>query len=364
MVEWSNPSPTQKMVFNPSSDSGFQWLPVKGRVFNYLTQRALVRGENFESVRLNFMSPTNKQYQYFLEDQLLKSQTSVNLDSNSGDYFFVLDLQRLSEVPSIDSSSPIVWEEGTWQLQLVFPYQQKEEETIYLGTPLNDFGSFEIDQLPPIWQWQLKESTGEVLGEADFTNQPITVSISCQDQGSDCVSPLQSFSLVGNFCGDALRCNTQAARDFRVCDSTGNCRTDSLSIRGYDPVPPQLESLLIDNLEAAIATEKPVLSLRYSDPNRVDTQTLPLDFNLQMCDDKNPFFKLDDQGTRCIERQQPCVLTSEYNVWRGDALNGVCEPSCPDGYKYQNDTCQIICGEGAFEADRISLPFNLNINGV
>ncbi len=259
-------------------------------------------------------------------------------------------------------ADPLVWEDGKWQFQMIFPYQQKEEETVYLGTPLQDFGFFEVDQRPPLWQWQLKESTEALLGESDFTNQPITVSITCQDQDSACITPLQEFSTVGNFCDDALKCNTQAARAFEVCDTAGNCVTESLSISGYDPVPPKIESLLIDNSEAAVATEAPSINLRYLDPSRVDKKDLSVEFNAQLCGNENPFFWLDNKDWTCVERLKPCVLVSDHNVWRGDSYNGTCTPACPEGYQYQNGTCQIICGDQGFEADRMCLPFNLQIN--
>jgi hypothetical protein len=200
------------------------------------------------------------------------------------------------------------------------------------------------------------------LAEADYTNEPITVSISCQDQGSDCVTPLQDFSVVGNFCSDALQCNTEAARQFEVCDTAGNCTNEMIEISGYDPVPPSIESLLLGSSEAATATEKTALSLRYSDPKKIKATDIKTPFSSQLCGDKNPFFRLDNQSWSCVERSQPCVLVSAQNVWRGVAYNGLCEPACPEGYNFENGSCQVICGIGAFTSDRLCLPFNLELD--
>ena len=362
MVEWSNPIPAQNMVFNPKSETGFQWFPVKGRIFNYLTQTSLLKREAFDDLRFNLISPTKKMYQFNLASNVLKSETEVYKNSSSGDYYFVLDLSRLSQVNPIGATEPMIWEEGSWQIQLIFPYQQKEEAPVYLATPLEGFGFFQIDQQPPLWQWQLKKSTGEILAEADYTNEPITVSISCQDQGSDCVTPLQDFSVVGNFCSDALQCNTEAARQFEVCDTAGNCTNEMIEISGYDPVPPSIESLLLGSSEAATATEKTALSLRYSDPKKIKATDIKTPFSSQLCGDKNPFFRLDNQSWSCVERSQPCVLVSAQNVWRGVAYNGLCEPACPEGYNFENGSCQVICGIGAFTSDRLCLPFNLELD--
>ena len=362
MVEWSNFSGDEKLLFNPSSESGFQWLPVRGRVFNYLTQSALIKGDAFDQVRLNLTSPSSKTYQFQLSPELLKENTRVNLDSRSGDYFFILDLKALESAPTLVEEELLVWEDGPWQMQLIFPYQQVEQDTIYLATPLEDFAFFEIDQKPPLWQWQLKTVVGEVLSEADFTNQPVTVSITCQDQDSECVTPIQNFTVVGNFCEDALKCNTQAAREFEVCDIVGNCQTETITINGYDPVPPSVEALLINGAPATIATEEPSLSLRYADPNRVEASNLDLAFNTQICHEDNPFFRLNKETWQCSERLRPCVISSPNSIWRGEAYDDVCKPSCPEGFKFQDGNCKIICGDGGFEADRICLPFNLEVN--
>lgn len=362
MVEWSNPIPQGNMVFNPTSQTGFQWFPVKGRIFNYLTQTSLLKKEAFAEIRFNLISPTKRLYQFKLDSALLKPETEIYTNVNTGDYYFVLDLGLMAETNPIGREVPIVWEEGAWQLQLIFPYQQKDEDILYLATPLDGFGFFRIDQQPPLWQWQLKKSNGEILAEADFTNQPITVSISCQDRESECIKPIQDFNIVGNFCSDALQCNTEAARNFSVCDTAGNCATDMIEINGYDPVPPQIDRLMFGNLEVAIATEKTPLSLHYSDPNRVHKEDLMTPFNTQLCGADNPFFRLENQSWTCTERLQPCVLVSEHNVWRGQAYNGLCEPACPEGFAYENQSCQIICGIGAFTADRLCLPFNLKLD--
>ncbi len=362
MVQWSNPIPTESMVFNPRDEDGFQWIPVKGRIFNFLTQSALLKKDDFNELRFNLESPSGSSYQYKISESLLKPNTDIYTNSQSGDYYFVLDLGALESTNPVGSDKPMVWEDGQWQLQLIFPYQKKNEEPIYLATPLDEFGFFTIDQTPPLWQWQLKKTDGDILAEADFTNQPITVSISCQDKESECVNPLQEFNVVGNFCSDGLVCNTEATRKFKVCDTAGNCTTLDLEVNGYDPVPPKIESLIFGNSEATTATEETKLSLRYSDPSKVKSGTLKTPFDSQLCGEKNPFFQLDNQSFSCVERQKTCVLVSKQSVWRGNSVNEKCIPSCPEGYRFEHGGCQIICGESAFNSGRLCLPFNLKID--
>ena len=362
MVEWSNPIPAESMVFNPSHKDGFQWIPVKGRIFNFLTQSALLKKEDFSELRFNFKAPSGRSYQYKIDESLLRPNTDIYVNSQSGDYYFVLDLSTFKTANPIGSDKPMIWEDGQWQLQLIFPYQQKNQEPIYLATPLDEFGFFTIDQTPPLWQWQLKKTDGDILAEADFTSQPITVSISCQDKESECVNPLQSFNVIGNFCNDALACNTEASRKFEVCDTAGNCAIRDLEIKGYDPVPPTIKSLLFGHSAATVATEETTLSLRYSDPSKVKSELLNLPFDDQLCGEKNPFLRLDNQSFACVERQERCVLVSKQSVWRGNAVNENCVPSCPDGYRFEHGGCQTICGESAFDSDRLCLPFNLNID--
>ena len=362
MVEWSNPIPAESMVFNPGSEDGFGWLPVKGRIFNFLTQSALLKQTDFNALRFNLIAPSGSRYQYIISEDLLKPDTEIYTNAQSGDYYFVLDLEAFKKVNPEGSTIPLAWEDGSWQLQLIFPYEQKDQDPIYLATPLDEFGFFTIDQSPPAWQWQLKKTNGEILAEADFTNEPLTVSISCQDSGSDCSNPLQDFNVVGNFCNDALKCNTAASRAFEVCDKAGNCTQQNLSIDGYDPVPPLIENLLFGGSEATTATEETTLSLRYADPSKVNVETLNFPFDTQLCGDKNPFFRLDPQSLTCIERQESCVLVSDQSVWRGNALNGECAPACPSGYRFEEGGCKTICGIGGFESDRLCLPFNLKID--
>lgn len=362
MVEWSNPIPEMSMVFNPSSQKGFQWLPVKGRVFNYLTQTALLKDEAFDRVRFNLVSPTNRRYQYQLDESLLKEDSSLYANPRSGDYYFVLDLGHLVGAPVIGRDTTLVWEEGEWGLQLIFPYQQKNEDLLYLATPLEEFGRFTVDEQPPLWKWQLQNESGEFLTESDFTNKPITVSLQCQDRGSACVNAQQSFEIKGNFCSDALKCNVDAARDFELCDTAGNCHTEAITIRGYDPVPPSVESFLVGASTAVEANEIMPLSLRYTDPNKVEEKDWVEDFDAALCGEGNPYFRLESDSWTCTERSQTCVLVSERNVWRGASFDGKCEPLCPEGYQFTNGSCQIVCGEGAFTEDRLCLPFNLKID--
>jgi hypothetical protein len=96
----------------------------------------------------------------------------------------------------------------------------------------------------------------------------------------------------------------------------------------------------------------------------VDAKDLDLPLSAQLCGANNPFFRLENQSWSCVERSQPCVLVSERNVWRGQAYNGLCEPACPEGYAYENESCQVICGLGAFTSDRLCLPFNLNLDEI
>ena len=237
MVEWSNPIPETSLVFNPTSDSGFQWFPVKGRVFNYLTQAALLKGDSFKNVRFNLVSPTGRGYQFKLDESFLKPDTTVYNNSRSGEYYFVLDLGLLEKADVIGRDESLVWEDGEWQLQLIFPYKQKDKDELYLATPLETFGTFLVDQQPPLWQWQLKNSKGGLLSESDFTNEPIQVDLNCKDKGSQCISNNQAFTLQGNFCADGLACNSTAIRKFEMCDAAGNCATEEIVIQGYDPVP-------------------------------------------------------------------------------------------------------------------------------
>ncbi len=96
MVEWSNPITNASVVYNPSNSEGFAWLPVKGRIFNYLTQGALVKGDAFNEVRLNFVSPQGKEYQFLLQPEILKKGSRLNLDSSLWRLFFYIRFESFN----------------------------------------------------------------------------------------------------------------------------------------------------------------------------------------------------------------------------------------------------------------------------
>lgn len=363
MVEWSNPVPEAHRVFNPDSTEGFQWIPVKGRIFNYLTQSALLKGDAFEQTRLNLTSPSQRNYQFKLDQNVLAANTDLYHNPRSGEYYFVLDLARLAQVDSIGRDTTLVWEEGEWQLQLLFNYQQKGQEALWLATPLESFGQFKIDLQPPLWRWQLFDHNGQALSEADFTNQDITINFQCQDALSQCNQTDLSFAVRGNFCADGTRCNTQAVRDFKLCDQAGNCATQSLEITGYDAVAPNIESFLLgSNTKALQANESVPLSLRYFEPKQLEVSASDPDFDQSLCKNDNPHFRLDETGKHCVERASACVLLSGRNVWRGESFDGVCQVQCPEGYRFIDGSCQTLCGEDQFIQGRLCLPFNLQVD--
>ena len=78
-----------------------------------------------------------------------------------------------------------------------------------------------------------------------------------------------------------------------------------------------------------------------------------------MCGDGNIYFRENTVDGVCEQRFSTCVLVSEQNVWRGDSFNGTCVPQCPEGYRFVKGSCQTVCGNGAFEQNRLCLPFNL-----
>jgi len=134
MIEWSNPIPSELMVFNPSNTNGFQYLPVKGRVFNFLTQTALIKETDFESVRFNLISPDEEIFQFTLGTPEIFKEANLSVNAVTGNYFFVLDLKALTAVTPIGKTEPFEWTDGAWQLQLIFPYQQRNDDPVYLSS--------------------------------------------------------------------------------------------------------------------------------------------------------------------------------------------------------------------------------------
>lgn len=359
MVEWSNPMIGESVAFNPSSTKGFQWLPIKGRVFNYLTQKALLNNDEFSRIRFNLFGPSGQVLQYEVHPDMLKEGSTLYSSAQSGSYYFVIDLGRLADVEPLGGKAPVKWEEGTWQMQLLFPYQQRDNQELWLATPLEDFGHFEIDEQPPLWQWQLQDVLGVTLGENDFTNQGINVVMQCQDKANVCTQAQRRFLVRGNFCGDGTQCNTTAPRAFELCDQVGNCSQKTLSVRGYDPVPPSLDVFALGSNRVALANEEYPITLRYADPTRIDAKAWEDYFQTQLCGEENPHFYLDEAGEVCKERRQACVIDASFSAWRGQSIDGACEPLCPAGYHFENGSCQTVCGRDEFTGDRLCLPFEL-----
>lgn len=225
---------------------------------------------------------------------------------------------------------PNTLSDGAYSVQIEFEWSGLTEELI---VDLDDL-IISVDNTSPqpeLTYYKMDGTQYQELLEGEYTNQPVRVASSCEDE-TGCFAGINNpFIVTGNFCTGESYCEEDAIDDYLVCDQVGNCSQPlQAEIKHYDPVAPTATGVQLSDKTGGTmkAMQEYVLSLI----GLGDAEIEELTIDDSACGgDDSPFFK-DETNTICREKYAMCAISASSRGIIDQRLTGQsCAAECPPG---------------------------------
>ncbi len=365
------PATVETWSFTDQQNNAFRHLPINGVVIDSSDNSNPFYGGHVIDLATRFVHIDTGETRTFRVRRNIQSDWTIALIGYGyGEYFFVLDLDKVASQNSEEGISGIL-PEGNWDLQIFFEIQNHNHHhhhghlghhrhhgppVWYATDTIDGNPEFSIDRSGPTLALELKDHENNTLSGNDFTNQPITVDINCNDN-TECINDQSIFSATvkGNFCDDGNICNNQsnAARTYEVCDKINNCNQISTEIVQYDVRPPNINEYILglssffnNTLRAEDSYEHKISfadieSVRVGTPQlngteeTLDNTTYQNLFHPNACGESSSSDFIYDSGSQiCESRHQACIVRFSFYTARGLRNGNYCVPNCPAGYQF------------------------------
>lgn len=384
VVGWNHPVGQPVWSFTTSGNSEFRFMPVAGEVYDAVTFQDFFPsgGVSTNDIRINIRkSSTVRQYTLA---SLQAGGTSAVLGANGRDYDFTLDLSKIESAIELNTIRPQTFDDGEWQLQILIRKSGQWYGTALLDPYGEPVGRFVLDSQAPTVTIEYFKSNGTPLVAGEYTREPVSVRINCQDDLSGCsdgqTMVFPDYAVKGNFCGNTDDCNSTGVRQLSICDKAGNCAEPNINIDQYDPIPPRINQAELGfgayRGNRVRAESDFDLSINFTDPTRIQTvgsgsgtlnnETLRLStaeysnlFDENACGTGSTPLQIINNA--CREIGATCVASGSNYTRRGETdASQNCVASCPVGYSTVGGRCQRDCNTSVFDPVYMCFDFELH----
>ncbi|MCF7830707.1 hypothetical protein K9M41_01770 [Candidatus Gracilibacteria bacterium] len=366
-ADWNYPE--VDTVYNPLSTEGFETIRFSGDFYDELSWEGFFYDPNTEEVILpslievRFLQENIEPKVIVVQDLYPENEEdwtiaeNLHIDEDGLSYAFEI---------SIPADLFSVEENGNWIPQLHFEVAEPLNRGADLVLP--DNRTIKIDTRSPEIRLFYNND------DHSLTNQPINVSISCNDgeDGSGCFpNSLNTISVKGNFHEDFMNEN----RGIEICDQVNNCtdftqEDNKVQINFYDPIEPIFSGVKLKHLEGNIEISgygeslaaNDVFTFSITNPRditSIDPEAYPNLFDLHACGEDNEDNALYFQQEKCASKEKRCARNA---IIRNSIIN-----------QYLGDLCEFepLPGDDPRLFDKCSesghfplcFPFNLHTSG-